>query len=780
MEAFFLREKILWNEDWLFCAEPLPARAFSVKGPLYKQAKSERARSGPAARMHNDAVDDYRDGVEYSAERWSKVCLPHDFVIEGVPEERGNNARGFFAYRDGWYRKHFTLPPSDAGRRLALYFEGVATWATVYLNGCLLKRNFCGYTPFEVDITDLAEFGTDNVLAVHVETGESEGWWYDGGGLYRNVYLVKTDRVAVDLYGVYVAPRKIGEELWRVPIEITLRNDAYAACEAEARVALVEETGAVAASARVAGALPARAKTALLCETQVCAPRLWDVDAPHLYKAVVCVYVAGELRDQYETRFGFRTVCADPQNGLFLNGKPVKIQGVCAHADFGLSGKAVPDNILRWKIRRIREMGANGYRASHYPHAEATMDALDEMGFLVMDETRWFESSEDGLEQLRTLVRRDRNRPSVLFWSTSNEEDLHVSAIGRNIHRAMAAEIRKLDDTRLITAAISVRPDRATIGGDLDAIGVNYNLPLWDPIHEKWPRTPVFISECCATGTTRGWYGPDSAEHAYLSAYDRDTNESFLGREKTWKAVMARPWLLGAYQWIAFEHRGEAAWPRLCSQSGAIDLFMQNKDAFYQNQSHWTGAPMVHLLPHWNHAGREGEPIAVWAYTNCEEVELWLNGRSQGRRRIERFGHGEWQVAYEPGELNAVGYVGGVERARDAVHTSGPAVGLKLVAEDTRAAANGQDIAVFTCLAIDAEGREVPDASATVTFFSSPLGRIVGAGSDVSEHKRLSDPAVHMRAGRAAVAVRLGAQHGTLRVMAQADGWQSAHCELEI
>lgn len=333
-----------------------------------------------------------------------------------------------------------------------------------------------------------------------------------------------------------------------------------------------------------------------------------------------------------------------------MNDRYVKIKGVCSHQDFGLTGIAVPDNVQRYKIEMIKEMGANGFRTSHYPHGEATMDALDELGFVVMAETRWFESTEEGKAQLKMLMKRDRNRPSVFFWSVGNEEPHHTTEVGRQICRNLVSFAKKLDDTRPVMTATDV-PHIATVNDETDIIGINYSLGKYDEVHKKYPQKAVFASECCATGTTRGWYDADAPEKGYYSAYDKDTTAWFLSREHTWKFMAERDWIFGAYQWAAFEHRGETVWPRLCSVSGAIDLFLQKKDAFYQNMSHWIEKPMVHLLPHWNFEGREGEVITVCAYTNCQELELFLNGKSLGKRQIEKYGHGEWKVEYQPGTL---------------------------------------------------------------------------------------------------------------------------------
>jgi beta-galactosidase len=314
----------------------------------------------------------------------------------------------------------------------------------------------------------------------------------------------------------------------------------------------------------------------------------------------------------------------------------------------------------------------------------------------------------------------------------------------------------------------------ATVYDELDAIGINYNLNLYDGIHEKYPEKCVFSSECCATGTTRGWYDDDCHEKGYLSAYDKDTNNWFLGRERTWKFLNERPWVLGGYQWIAFEHRGEAVWPRLCSQSGAIDLYLQKKDAFYQNQSLWLDTPMVHLLPHWNFSGREGEPIRVSAYTNCDMLELFLNGRSLGRKEIEKFGHGEWQVTYEPGELKVNAYKDGELVCTDVRNTTGEPVGLVLKLDNSVSEANGVDVALISCYCIDSEGREVPDAAPFVSFNANSLGRVVGTGSDISDHIPVHITERRMRAGRITVAVKVGREAGELKVYAKSSGLREA------
>lgn len=766
-----MREKILFDDKWLFHRGEVNMDYHRDKGPIYAQAKTERKLYGPASRLYKGMPDPYgRDNIQ-CADKWEWVNLPHDYVILQTPDKNENNALGYFKYENAWYRKKFTLPEEDKDKRITLLFDGVATHATVYVNGCLMKHNFCGYTSFEVDITDVATFGNvENVIAVYVETNEHEGWWYEGGGIYRHVWLTKTEKVCVDLWGVYVAPEKKSDNIWNVKIETTLVNDRYEDVRAEIISCINDKDGKTLAETSCTIDIPYRDKNTARYEATADNPLLWDVDAPNLYTVTTTVKINGEEVDSYSVKTGFRTYYLDPNEGMFLNGKHLKIKGVCAHQDFGLTGKAVSDNVHRYKMEMIKEMGANGYRTSHYPQTEAIMDALDELGFIVMAETRWFESSDEGKEQLEMLVKRDRNRPSIFFWSVGNEEPHHITETGRNICKSLKAFIKKLDDTRTIMSAVSDSPDTATVYDELDAIGINYNLSKFDYIHEKYPEKPVFSSECCATGSTRGWYDDDFPEKSYFSAYDKDSNAWFLGREKTWQFMCARKWVLGEYQWIAFEHRGETVWPRLCSQSGAIDLFLQKKDAFYQNQTHWIeDRPLVHLLPHWNFKGREGEMIKVVAYTNCDELELYLNGESLGKKQIEKYGHGEWTVPYTPGELKVEARIGGVTVCTDRKITTGRAVALKLKLDNKVYDANGRDIAIITCYCVDKDGNEVPDACPFVSFNTNKLGKVIATGSDVCDHHPVYLPERKMRAGRITVAVKVGEISGELKVYASAE-----------
>ena len=771
-----MREKILFDDEWIFHRGDINIKYPSDKGPVYTQSKTERKIWGPASRHYNAVPDDFSHDHEIRTDQWEPVTLPHDYVITQRPERFENNTLGFFKYENAWYRKSFRLSDEDKGKRITLLFDGVATHSSVYLNGCLMKHNFCGYNSFEVDISDVVKFGDEeNVLAVYVETNEHEGWWYEGGGIYRHVWLNKTDTIAVDLWGVYVAPQKSESDIWNVKTETTIINDRYEDITAEYKSIIYDRSNNAVSEASGSIDIPLREKATAVYNMQVEAHILWDLENPYLYTVETIISVNGAECDRYTTRTGFRTFTLDPDKGLFLNGKHIKIKGVCAHQDCGLTGKAVSDNVHRYKIEMIKEMGANGYRTSHYPQAEAIMDALDELGFIVMAETRWFESTDEGKQQLEMLIKRDRNRPSVLFWSVGNEEPHHLTEEGRRICKNLMAFVRKLDNTRIIMSAVSNDPDVATVYDELDAIGINYNLDKFDKIHKKYPRKPVFSSECCATGTTRGWYDDASGERAFMSAYDKDTTAWFLGREKTWKFICEREWVLGSYQWIAFEHRGETVWPRLCSQSGAIDLYLQKKDAFYQNQSHWIDdRPIVHLLPHWNFEGREGEIIRVVAYTNCEELELYLNGKSLGKKEIEKYGHGEWSVEYMPGTLTVKARMGGKTVCTDTCETTGRAVQLNLKLENKISHANGRDTAIITCFCTDSQGREVPDAAPFVSFNTNRLGRIIGTGSDITDHNPPTLPDRKMRAGRITAAVQVGTQAGALKVYAHSENLKDA------
>ncbi len=757
-----------FNDKWLFHLGDIAIEESVLKSPMYIQAKTSRKRCGPASRAYLDMPEQYHEDGLITTEAWLPVNVPHDYIISQQPMETNNNTLGFFRYQNAWYRKHFTLNPEDEGRRVCIYFEGVGVHCKVYVNGCYMLTNNCGYSSFEVDVTDVVDFDRENVIALYIDTTEHEGWWYEGAGIYRPVWIEISDEVSIDRYGVFVHPEKQDNNNWFVPVDVTLRNDDYSAHTVNVVCTARDASGAEIASMQTVCELEARSKNTCGMKALVSNPALWDVETPVLYTMETIITVDGVQMDRQNDRFGFRTIRFDANEGFFLNGKHTVIKGVCCHQDYGLTGKAVPKRIQRYRLELLKEMGANGYRCAHYPHHAYTMDMLDELGFLVMAETRWFESTPEGMAQLDMLIKRDRNHPCVILWSAGNEEPMHCTRAGRRIAHAMLHRARQLDPTRPVTTAVSHNPGESTVSDLVDVMGVNYNLTHFDMLHEKNPNVPLLSSECVATSTTRGWYWPDNTARGYYNAFDKDTNKSFLAREKTWQYFMARPWIAGGYQWAGIEHRGETVWPRLCSQAGAIDLYLNKKDAFYQNKSHWTDEPMVHLLPHWNWKGMEGDKIRVSCYTNCDKVTLALNGQEIGAREVERWGHAEWQVEYQPGTLTARGWRSGECVCEDTIETTGEAVSLKLRLERDNVKADGEDIAIITCYCVDEQGRAVPDAAPFVSFVANDKGQIIGTGSDVCDHVPVTCNDRQMRAGLISVAVRAGTEAGELVVRATA------------
>lgn len=766
-----MREDLSFCEAWMFHRGDVRTEAPKHKLFSYLSAKTERYLIGPASPRHfvSDGVDFWSETKECNSENWQKVTLPHDYLAGDGYDPDHSVTLGACRYDNGWYVKRFSVPAEDEGKRLTLLFDGVTGHSTVMLNGCLMKHNFCGYTPFEVDITDMVKYGAENSLAVYINMEEHEGWWYEGAGIYRPVHLRKTDLLSIDLWGVYARPEQQADGSWIVHTETTLRNDSDRDEHLTLRGEILDAEGHMVAVSSAEGTVALRDRATLRYEFAVREPHLWSPETPVRYTMRTTMLCGDRMTDRDEIRFGFRTIRVDRNEGLFLNGKHYLLKGFCGHENCGLTGKTIPDALQRYRVKLMKEMGANAYRTAHYPQSEALMDALDEAGFLVMDETRWFESTEEGRAQLETLIRRDRNRPGVIFWSIGNEEPLHEDPRGVRICRSLRAVVRKLDPERPILTAVTGK--NGMVYDELDVIGTNYLWKHIDEIRAAHPQMPFLSSECGATGTTRGWYFDDDPLRGYVSAYDHDIHSAFMSRENTWKRILSYPWMMGGFFWQAFEYRGEAVWPRVCSVSGAVDLYLQPKDAFYQHQALWTDVPMAHILPHWNFAGREGEPIRVSVYTNQPEAELFLNGTSLGRREIEPAGHAEWQVPYAVGRLEVQCGRDGAILATDAVETTGAPVALRLRSETPDARAG--DTALVTCFCVDDDGREVPDASPVVDFTSCGDGRVYSTGSGNADHVSIFSPTRKMWMGRISVAVKLTGE-GDCRLYAMADGLRSA------
>jgi beta-galactosidase len=731
--------------------------------------------------------------AEFDDKAWRTVDLPHDWAVElpfrdNVEEliEFGSKPLGR-AYPEtsiGWYRRVLNIPASDAGRRLFLQFDGVYRDAVVALNGHYLGRNLSGYAPFEYDISDVVDYGASNVLVVRVDATGREGWFYEGAGIYRHVWLVKTHALHVPRWGTFVtsALTPAGATL---AIATSLDNHGEHATTGRVRHAVLDPAGAtVAVSDTRDLALAGRARGELRHAVDVRAPQLWSIDTPALYRLVTTVEQDGAVVDQYETRFGIRTVHFDAAKGFFLNGAPLLIKGTCNHQDHAGVGSALPDRLQAYRIERLKAMGSNAYRTSHNPPTPELLDACDRLGMLVLDETRMFTPTEEGTGQLERLILRDRNHPSVFAWSIANEEHHDQdNPRGARIAGTLAALAHRLDPSRPVTAAMNGGWGGAGMSTVLDVQGCNYERPArprWnlERFHQQFPDKPMLGTEVASTFCTRGVYAVDKAR-GHMTGYDVDKPGYGATAEEWWKYFAARPYLGGGFVWTGFDYRGEPspyAWPCISSHFGIMDTCGFAKDNFYYYKSWWGSEPTLHVFPHWNWHGKEGSEIDVWVHSNLAAVELVLNGVSLGKQPMARLGHLAWKVPYAPGLLVARGYDAKGRLAMSSQQqTTGAAARIVLTADRPSIAADGEDVSVITVSVVDAQGRAVATADNLIAFEVSGHGALIGVGNgDPSSHEDDKGKTRRLFSGLVSAIMQAARSPGPLRIVATSPGLEPA------
>jgi len=674
---------------------------------------------------------------------WRMVNLPHDWAVELPFDNRGTASHGFKAigrhfpeHSVGWYRRSFAVPASDKGRRIRLEFDGVYRAAKVFVNGFYVGEEPSGYVGAGYDISEYLTYGGDNLIAVRVDATMEEGWFYEGAGIYRHVRLVKTDPLHVAPDGTFVRT-EVADGAATITVETTVANDGRTAATYAVAQEILGPDGAPLAQVAADTAPLAAGGTAMHTQTlRVTSPRLWSLTDPALHRLVTTIRQGGTIVDRYETTFGIRTIRFDPDRGFFLNGEHVVLKGTNNHQDHAGVGVAIPDALQEFRIRRLKEMGSNIHRASHNPSTPELLAACDRLGMLVIDENRLMGINPYHLGQLERMIRRDRNHPSVVLWSIGNEEwGIEGNIKGAQITVPMQDFVHRLDPTRRVTAAIS--GGWGGISSKIEVAGVNYVRQAdIDRQHADYPQQILLGTEETTTQQTRGVYF-DDRERVHLSP--QADGSSGGNCEFGWKYYAARPWAAGVIFWTGFDYRGEPTpfgWPATGSQFGILDQCGFLKDSFYYLKSWWSGETVLHVFPHWNWAGREGQPIEVRVHSNADEVELFLNGTSLGRQKMEINGHLSWNVNYAPGTLLARGYRAGQEIATAKVETTGAPAALALAPDRPRLAADGHDVAVITVEARDAAGRVVPTAGVPVTFALRGPGRIIGVGNgDPGSHE---------------------------------------------
>ena len=737
------REILSMDRGWRFHRGEVPYPKYTGHDALYTMTKTACSK-GAGRRDFNDSD-------------WRVVDLPHDYVVEGAFSRAEPYSHGSLPRENAWYRRTFILPEEDRGKRIALHFEGVCTACVVHVNGQPMFRNHTAGVGFDVDITDIARYGEDvNVVAVYCDCSDYEGWYYEGGGIYRHVWLVKSGKVYVDLWGTFVRSEKRPDGSFHTLISTEIRNILDEGKTVTVRSQIISPEGEPVAETESRREMPLRSEYVFEQAADVPNPALWMPESPRLYLLRTTVLADGEVTDTYETSFGYRTIEYTASDGFLLNGKRVFLVGYGSHQDAAGLGIGMPDSLSEFRMSRLKSAGFNTFRTAHNPFAPALYDACDRLGLFCMDENRWFSPSEETKDELVRMIKRDRNHPSIIMWSLFNEEFYRDSYIGTNIFRTLAAVVHRLDPTRPATGADNVATAIPGMMDDIDLIGINhvYDTDALDRVRENNPDKPIFFSEESLSDEIRDY-------------------------------CRTRPYIFGALGFGGLPYRGETAYPSLFSGNddrSTFSVLCDPLDTFWRERALWTETDSLKITGHWTYPGREGDQVTVTVYTSRDTVELFLNHVSLGIKKVDPY-HASvvFDVHYQPGELRAVGRKKGMDDLIDILHTAGEPHELVLKLENGRVRANGRDTAIISAQFIDKEGFVLPDApELPVTFEVVRGGRFLAGGSPSrGDHASWKAPAIRLYQNKAEIFAEASADREPMIVRATVEGFSPAEIEIE-
>ena len=730
------RERIDFDHDWQFAFGDAssPAKDFGCGTEYFNYFTK-------AASIHNEGPYSFK----FDSSDWKYVDLPHDWVVDLPYAAEASHSHGYktvgYKYPKtsvGWYRKTFTVPAEDYGKHLWLQFDGIFRDAQVWVNGFYLGHEPSGYATQVYDISEYLNYGEENLVCVRVDATLEEGWFYEGAGIYRHVWLNKASKLSIAPFGTFVysefaVPYSLrgnaGPDLTMasVHVETTVQNMGAGAETYTLKHILKDAEGQLVGSCEAEGA-PILAKDShkTLATIPVENPHLWSCEDPYLYTLVTEVYAKGELVDSYETVTGIRHIEFNNDRGFLLNGEVVKLKGVNMHQDHAGVGAGIPDALQEWRLMQLKKFGCNAYRSSHNPMTPALLDICDRLGILVIEENRLTGINKEHVDLLGRMIRRDRNHPSIILWSVGNEEwGLEWKELGTRIAESMREYCHRFDPTRLMTVASSSGP-HILIPADV----AGYNYILQNPVEEhraNYPERRALGSEETTGCGTRGVYF--NAADGRMVAINRSKHgpdSLYNAIERGWKFYAERDYLAGLFYWTGFDYRGEPnpmVFPATNSEFGILDYCGFPKDEAFYLKSWWTSEPVLHILPHWNLEGHEGENISVWVYSNCDEVQLIVNGKKLERKKMPLNGHLEWDAVYQPGYVRAIGYKNGRKIMDKRIETASEAVEAVWTYETVG------DITMAQVEMRDARGRFVPTANVQLEFTAPEGCRILGWGN---------------------------------------------------
>ncbi|MCJ7446967.1 MAG: DUF4982 domain-containing protein [Bacteroidales bacterium] len=771
---------------------------------------------GDAEAAHETGFDD---------KTWRMLDLPHDWSVEGTVSEKAptGGSGGYLPAGIGWYRKHFSVRKSDMKMNNYIIFDGVYMNSDVWLNGKHLGNYPFGYNTFYYNLNPFLKAG-DNIIAVKVDNSKQpNSRWYSGSGIYRNVWLLRTNPLHIAQWGVYITTPVITENSATVAVNVRIENPLTSADKVTLVSSVIDEKGGSSGMVESPVQVQSGKEQTISQEILVPSPKLWSVDTPVLYSLVTQIMVDGKPVDEVKTPFGIRSIRYDVDKGFFLNGLNIKMNGVCLHHDAGCLGAAVPVKVWERRLQVLKEMGCNAIRTSHNPVAPEFLDLCDKMGFLVMDEIfdewkrgkvkygyniyfdQWAE------KDVVSFIHRDRNHPSVVMWSAGNEIREQPVEGGEKVLQRMLDLFHAEDPTRPVTVgcdniAADDNPARIEFLNLLDIVGYNY-VDRWHERRELFfsidrhnhPDWKMVGTESVSNGGLRGDYnfGRDTAR------FNPNYNTRMIRAEQLWKFVAVNPYVIGDFMWTGIDYLGEAFWPTKSASSGVIDLCGFPKDGYYFYQSQWTKEPMLHIFPHWNWEGREGRVIPVLAYTNCDAVELFVNGKSYGEKRLEfpRQGnsgswnryefpqksattadlHMAWDVPYEPGIVKAVGKKDGKVVCTEVIETTGKPSAIRLIADSKQIKADNQDVAHVRVEIIDSKGNVVPTADNLIQYRITGSGRLIGLDNgNPTDHEPYKSDKRKVFNGLGLAIVQAGKTPGKITLTASSEGLEVLTVEIMV